>query len=95
MKLIRTTEVTSVPHGVETPHVTPWLQHQSWRSNTARDTMFTTLKKKIEPPTLWRQYVFQVSEDKKDAHFINTKLDFDVVVPYVPFKLSERLTGFF
>ena len=44
MKLIRTTEVTSIPDGVKTPLVTPWLQHPTYRSNTPRDTMFKTSK---------------------------------------------------
>ena len=34
MKLNKTTEVTSILHGVYTPLVTPCLQHPTWRFNT-------------------------------------------------------------
>ena len=38
MKLLRTTEIMSIPHGIRTPHVTPCLQHS---------------KKKFEHPILF------------------------------------------
>ena len=45
MKLIKTTEVTSIPHGVQTLYVALWLQHPTSHSNTPRETKFTMLKK--------------------------------------------------
>ena len=77
--MIKKTEVTSLPYGIQTPHVAPWLQYPTWRSNAPRDDMFTTCKKQKQKKDLNIQHQVHLKKVSEDEVFISKLIRSDLL----------------